>query len=87
MQALSLSDGHAGEIHLLLSDVVMPRMSGPQLAKRLVEARPQMKVLCMSGYTADVEHRDPIDTAFGYLQKPLTPQALTKKIRDVLDAQ
>ncbi len=52
-EALLHSEKHPGKIHLLLSDVVMPQMSGPELAKRLARARPEMKVLCMSGYTDD----------------------------------
>jgi PAS domain S-box-containing protein len=86
-EALLLCETHKGHIHLLLSDVVMPQMSGPELAKRLAQARPEMKVLCMSGYTDDAAVRHGvIDAAFAYLQKPLTVETLTRKVREVLDA-
>lgn len=87
-EALLLCEQHAGRIHLLLSDVVMPRMSGPALAKRLVRTRPDMKVLCMSGYTDDAAVRHGvIDAELAYLQKPLTVDSLSRKVRSVLDAR
>jgi two-component system cell cycle sensor histidine kinase/response regulator CckA len=87
-EALLHSEGDAGIIHLLLSDVVMPQLSGPELAKRLAKARPDMKVLCMSGYTDDSIVRHGVLAAdIAYLQKPITPQALTTKVREVLDAR
>ncbi|HMH75900.1 MAG TPA: response regulator, partial [Candidatus Udaeobacter sp.] len=49
--AIRVAAEHPGPIHLLLTDVVMPQMSGPELAKRLVRSRPETKILCMSGYT------------------------------------
>jgi two-component system cell cycle sensor histidine kinase/response regulator CckA len=86
-EAILLCTEHAGVIHLLLSDIVMPVMSGPALAKRLVAARPEMKVLFMSGYTDDAAVRHGvIDAAFAYLQKPLTVGTLTKKVRQVLES-
>ncbi|MEO8840199.1 MAG: hybrid sensor histidine kinase/response regulator, partial [Kofleriaceae bacterium] len=61
-------------------------MSGPELAKRLAEARPEMKVLCMSGYTDDAAVRHGvIDSHFAYIQKPLTVDTLTRKVREVLE--
>jgi CheY-like chemotaxis protein len=87
-EALLLCEGHGGPIHLLLTDVVMPQMSGPELARRLVPARPEMKVLYMSGYTDDAAVRHGvIETSFAYLQKPITVEALTRKVRDVLDSK
>ena len=66
----------------------MPRMSGPTLAKRLVRSRPDMKVLCMSGYTDDAAVRHGvIDAELAYLQKPLTVDSLSRKVRGVLDAR
>jgi DNA-binding NtrC family response regulator len=63
-------------------------MSGPELAKRVVQGRPETKVLCMSGYTDDAAVRHGVhDAGFAYLQKPITVEALTTKVRDVLDAQ
>ncbi len=86
-EAILLSEQEAGPIHLLLSDVVMPQMSGPALAKRLALSRPQMKVLCMSGYTDDAAIRHGvIEAEFAYLQKPLTVEVLTRRVRDVLDS-
>ncbi len=85
-EALLLVEQHQGPIHLLLTDVVMPGMSGPQLAQRLAKIRPDMKVLFMSGYTDDsaVRHRV-IESDFAYLQKPITVDTLTRKVRAVLD--
>jgi PAS domain S-box-containing protein len=86
-EAILLCETHPAVIHLLLSDVVMPQMSGPELAKRLAQARPEMRVLCMSGYTDDsIVRHGVLGTEMAYLQKPITPQTLTKKVREVLDA-
>jgi signal transduction histidine kinase len=85
-EALMHSEGHAGVIHLLLSDVIMPQVSGPELAKRLLGARPEMKVLYMSGYTDDsIVRHGVIAAQIAYLQKPFTPDALGTKVRKVLD--
>ena len=87
-EALLISERHEGAIDLLLTDVAMPLMSGPELAKRLARARPQMKVLCMSGYTDDAAVRHGVvEAAFAYLQKPITVEALTRKVREVLDSE
>lgn len=86
-EALLAGERAERTIHLLLSDVVMPRMSGPELAKRLAQARPGMKVLCMSGYTGDaVVRHGALDPGVAFLQKPITPDALLKRVREVLDA-
>ena len=75
-------------IHLLLSDVVMPQMSGPALALELTQSRPEMRVLCMSGYTDDAAVRHGvIDAKLAYLQKPLTVETLTRRVREVLDSK
>jgi two-component system cell cycle sensor histidine kinase/response regulator CckA len=85
-EALLHSEKHPTTIHLLLSDVVMPQMSGPELAKRLASARPDMKVLCMSGYTDDsIVRHGVLEAHIAYLQKPITPEALTTRVREVLD--
>ena len=71
-----------------MTDVVMPQMGGPELAKRLTQGRPEMKVLYMSGYTDDTAVRHGLlQGELAYLQKPITIEALTKKVRDVLDAK
>jgi two-component system cell cycle sensor histidine kinase/response regulator CckA len=86
-EAVIACDTFAEPIHLLLTDVVMPRLSGPELAKRLAGTRPDMKVLFMSGYTDDsVLRHGVIDAKVAYLQKPLTTESLTAKVREVLDA-
>jgi two-component system, cell cycle sensor histidine kinase and response regulator CckA len=73
-------------IHLVLTDVVMPQMSGPELAKRLRLLRPELRVLCMSGYTDDtIVRHGMVDTNTTFLQKPFTPDGLLRKVREVLD--
>ena len=83
--ALLLCEHHPSPIHLLLTDVVMPHMSGRQLADRLKLIRPEMKVLYMSGYADNaVIHHGILDTDIALLQKPLTLESLTRKVRLVL---
>jgi len=86
-EALLHAEAHVGPIHLLLTDVVMPQLSGPALARRLASVRPEMKVLCMSGYTDDsVVRHGVLEAHLAYLQKPITPDALAAKVREVLGA-
>jgi two-component system, cell cycle sensor histidine kinase and response regulator CckA len=84
--ALVLCEQHRGTIHLLLTDVIMPRMSGKQLAERLSPTRPAMLVLYMSGYTDGVIARQGVlEPGTAFLQKPITPEVLARKVREVLD--
>jgi PAS domain S-box-containing protein len=85
-EALAISAGHEGPIHLLLTDVVMPGMSGRALADQLIPQRPSMKVLYMSGYTNDaIAHHGVLEPGMALLQKPFTPVTLMAKIREVLN--
>jgi two-component system cell cycle sensor histidine kinase/response regulator CckA len=85
-EALALAAEHQGTIHLLVTDVVMPKMGGPELADRLAPVRPRMKVLFMSGYAeyAAVEH-DILDRGSAALQKPFALEVLGRKVREVLE--
>lgn len=78
---------HPQEIHLLLSDVVMPGAGGKEIAERLIPLRPGMKVLFMSGYTDEaIVHHGVLDSDVKFIQKPFSPAALARKVREVLDS-
>jgi two-component system, cell cycle sensor histidine kinase and response regulator CckA len=84
--ALLVSRKHRGRIHLMVTDVVMPRMGGPKLAERLAEERPDMKVLFVSGYAENtVLQHGKIDVATCFLQKPFSLKALARNVREVLE--
>jgi len=79
-EAVELMQRHQGDIALLLTDIVMPEMSGRRSAERILEARPEIKVLFMSGY-AGLDQPD----GRALVQKPFTPETLARKVREVLD--
>ncbi|MBK7584560.1 MAG: response regulator [Myxococcales bacterium] len=86
--ALSVARGHAGPIHLLLTDVVMPRLSGKALAERLQTSRPAVRVLFMSGFTNNaIVHNNVLDPGTQFLAKPFTAHALARSVRAVIDAE
>ena len=84
-EAVRLAGQHAGRIHLLMTDVVMPEMNGRTLAQKLVAADPKLKLLFMSGYTADViAHNGVLEDGVNFIQKPFSRQDLSVKLREVL---
>ena len=85
LEALQAAENFDGTIHLLVTDVIMPHMNGPELATKLSRVRPAMKVLYVSGYSDnDIGDQGVLDPRFELLQKPFTPQTLARKIRDVI---
>lgn len=85
--AMQIAVAHEGVIHLLLTDVIMPGMNGAELAQRISEIRPNVKILYMSGYTENViGHNGTLDAGIRLLQKPFNLRDLKNKVREVLDA-
>jgi PAS domain S-box-containing protein len=85
-EAMALAKHHSGTIDLLITDVVMPEMNGKELSEKLHEIRPDLKVLFMSGYTADViAHRGVLEGGVHFIQKPFSSRELDKKIREILE--
>jgi PAS domain S-box-containing protein len=85
--ALAAAEAHAGPIHLLLTDVVMPGMSGREVADRIKASRPTVKVMYMSGYTDEaIGHHGALEPGTHFMQKPFTADALLRKVREVLEA-
>ena len=84
--AFSTCSQHEGPIHLVITDVVMPEMNGPQLAKHLISQHSEMKVLYMSGYVKNfISHQGILGKEMNYIQKPFMISELAKKVREVLD--
>jgi two-component system cell cycle sensor histidine kinase/response regulator CckA len=80
------AEEHSGDLHLLITDVVMPEMNGRELAEQLGTIRPNLKCLYMSGYTADlIAHRGILDEGLNFIQKPFGSDDLAARVRQVLD--
>ncbi len=85
-QAIKICAAYSGKIHLIVTDVVMPGMSGKELVGRLSKSCPEMKIIYVSGYTDNaIVHHGVLDPGTNFLQKPFTSQTLARKIREVLD--
>ena len=87
-EALRVSDEHTGELDLVLTDVVMPGMSGREFVRKLVETRPGVRVLYMSGYTDEsIARHGVLEPGTHFIAKPFTAPSLAKKVREVLDGK
>jgi PAS domain S-box-containing protein len=85
-EAIRLARAHPGEIHLLITDVIMPKMNGRDLAKNLLSFYPHLKHLFMSGFTANViAHHGVLEDGIHFIQKPFSMQGLAAKVREILD--
>jgi CheY-like chemotaxis protein len=88
VEALQMAARHVGPIHLLLTDVVMPGMRGHEVALLLESARPEMKVLYVSGYPdASIVHQGLLKPGLAFLQKPFGPDVLARAVRELLDVR
>jgi len=87
-EAIAQSAQHEGAIHLLLTDVIMPGMNGRELATRVLQTRPSLSVLFMSGYTDDaIVHQGVLDESANFIQKPFMPDGLARRVRELLDRE
>jgi signal transduction histidine kinase/ActR/RegA family two-component response regulator/ABC-type xylose transport system substrate-binding protein len=88
LEALRLCQTYTNPIHLLITDIVMPGMSGPELVKRLTDLRFRVPILYISGYTDNaIIHHSAVESAIVLLEKPFTAEILTRKVRELLDTQ
>ena len=86
-QALDMLEEENGQIGLVLTDVVMPQMGGKEMVQELKKNQSRLKVLYMSGYTANsIVHHGILDQGVAFIQKPFTPNSLARKVREVLDS-
>ena len=85
-EALKISERHKGPIHLLLTDVLMPGMSGRGVAEELSASRPEMNVLYMSGYSSDILRQQGVSAWKAFLHKPFTEEELDLKIQEALES-
>jgi DNA-binding response OmpR family regulator len=88
MEARRMSSAFRGKIHLLITDVVLPKIGGRELADSIRRKRPDTKVLFMSGYSdSAIVHSGMLERGVAFLQKPVTPHSLAAKVREVLDGR
>jgi len=86
VEAIEMARNHTDKIHLLMSDVVMPEINGRDLAGKITELYPDIRLLFMSGYTADViAHQGVLDDGVAFIQKPFSMEDMTEKVREILD--
>jgi signal transduction histidine kinase/DNA-binding response OmpR family regulator len=87
-EAIRLANEYAGEIHLLITDVIMPKINGGELAKNIISLYPNIRCLFMSGYTSNIiAHHGVLDEGVNFIQKPFTMHTLAAKVRGVLDSK
>jgi len=84
-EAVRLAQEYAGEIHLLMTDVVMPEMNGRDLAKNILANRPNLRRLFMSGYVGVIAHHGILDDGVNFIQKPFSRERLGAKVRESLE--
>jgi two-component system, cell cycle sensor histidine kinase and response regulator CckA len=85
-EALDLVSTHSGPIHLLITDVMMPDIDGPELVRRLSVIRPETRTLFMSGYMDDaLGEQGVLPSSVNFIQKPFSPSTIAQKVRDILD--
>jgi DNA-binding NtrC family response regulator len=87
-EVMAMVEKHPGMIHLLITDVIMPEINGAELAGLLVSRYPDVRILYMSGYTAEIiAQQGIIDVDVNFIQKPFSMEAFTLKVREVLEKQ